>query len=216
MIPSATRAALLAILAAGPGSATGIGAAEPPSTALLIVDIQNFYFEGKLPLERPEEAAAKARAALDRFRALAWPVVHVQHLPKGVAAPDPDIAEPAYRIHPSVRPLPGEPIVGKHHANAFRDTGLLDLLRKLGVTRLVICGMQTHMCVEAAARAAADAGFEVVVLHDACATRSISFGGTTVPASAVHAATLATLQGSYASVLATAEFLATLPPPPTL
>lgn len=204
--------ALAALTAASPALASDPEAPRP-STALLVIDIQNFYFQGRLALERPEAAAARARAALDRFRALGWPVVHVQHLPKGVDTADPDMADAAYRIHPTVRPLPGEVVIGKHHANAFRDTALADVLRRLGITRLVICGMQTHMCVEAAARAAADAGFDVVVLHDACATRALAFGGTTVAAGDVHASTLATLQGSYAAVLSTDEFLATLPVP---
>ncbi len=204
-----------AVLLAFPGAAHAREAASAPATtALLIIDVQNFYFEGRLALEGPEAAAAKARAVLARFRALGWPVVHVQHLPAGVERADPEIADPAYRIHPAVKPLPGETVIGKHHANAFRDTSLLEHLRGLAVQRLVISGMQTHMCVEAAARAGADLGFEVVVLHDACATRALAFRGTTVPAAAVHAATLASLAGSYGTVLATDEFLATVPAAP--
>jgi nicotinamidase-related amidase len=61
------------------------------------------------------------------------------------------------------------------------------------------------MCVEAAARAAADYGFEVTVVGDACATRDLEFGGETVPAAQVHASTLASLRGSYATVVTTAE-----------
>ncbi len=80
----------------------------------------------------------------------------------------------------------------------------------LGVARVVICGMQTHMCAEAAARAAADLGFDVTVVHDACATRDLSFGGTTVPAAHVHAAALAALNGMYARVVSTDELLAGL------
>jgi nicotinamidase-related amidase len=57
-------------------------------------------------------------------------------------------------------PAAGESVVGKHHANAFRDTDLLAVLRRIGATRLVIAGMQTHMCVEAATRAAALAAMD--------------------------------------------------------
>jgi nicotinamidase-related amidase len=67
--------------------------------------------------------------------------------------------------------------------------------------------MQTHMCVEAATRAAADLGFEVVVAHDACATRALKFGDSEVPASQVHTAALAAMSGSYASVVSVAELL---------
>jgi len=180
-------------------------------TALLVVDVQEFYFEGgRLALAGPVAASVQARRVLDRFRHLGWPVVHVQHLPHDQTAPSPDTGDPQYRIHPHVLPLAGEAVVAKHHANAFRDTDLLARLRRLGVGRLVICGMQTHMCVEAAARAAADLGFEVAVVHDACATRDLTFGGTTVPAAQVHAAALAALAGTYARVVSADEVVAEL------
>jgi nicotinamidase-related amidase len=174
--------------------------------ALLVIDIQDFYFPGgKLPLVEPEAASAKAARLIACFRAAGRPVIHVQHLPKGVDAPDPTGIEPQYRIHADVLPRPGETVIGKHNANSFRDTGLEAILRSLGVKRLVVAGMQTHMCVEAAVRAAADLGFEVTVAHDACATRDLSFGGTTVPAAQVHAAALAAMQGSYATAASVEE-----------
>jgi nicotinamidase-related amidase len=181
------------------------------STALLVIDIQEFYFEGgRLALVGPVEASEQARTLLDRFRAKKWPVIHVQHLPKGQPSPSPDSGDPQYRIRPNVRPLPGEIVIGKHFANSFRDTELLATLRQAGVSKLVICGMQTHMCVEAAARAAADLGFDVTVVHDACATRALPFNGAEVPAAQVHAAALAALSGTYARIVSTAELLAEL------
>ena len=182
-----------------------------PDTALVIIDIQSFYFEGgRLPLVGPVEASLKAKALLERFRARGLPVVHVQHLPKEVAAPDPTGCDPQYRIHPNVLPAPGELVIGKHFASSFRGTDLEARLRAMGVKRLVICGMQTHMCVEATTRAAADLSFEVTVVHDACATRDLSFGGTTVPAAHVHAAALAAMSGTYARVVSTEELLSEL------
>ncbi len=153
---------------------------DPGPTALVVIDIQNFYFPGgRMALVDPLPASLQAKRLLERF-------------------------------HPNVLPAPGETVIGKHHANAFRDTGLLDVLRKAGAKRLVIAGMQTHMCVEAATRHAADLGFEAVVVHDACATRALAFGGVEVPAAQVHAAALAAMNGSYARVVSTDELLAEL------
>ncbi len=205
--------AVMAALTAPGAARGGIDDGPGPRTALVIVDIQEFYFPGgAMPLEGGAEAAATARRVLDRFRELGWPVVHVQHLPAGVDEPGQDV-EPPYRIRPEVAPRSGEIVVGKHHANAFRDTGLLDALRGLDVERLVIAGMQTHMCAEAATRAAADLGFEVVLVSDACATRDLSYGGTRVPAAMVQAATLAAMDGTYARVLTADSLLAELPTP---
>jgi nicotinamidase-related amidase len=183
-------------------------AADPPPTALVVIDVQNFYFPGgRMALADPLPASLQAKRLLERFRAKGSPVVHVQHLPKGQEAPSPDTGDVAYRIHANVLPAAGETVVGKHHANAFRDTDLLAVLRRIGASRLVIAGMQTHMCVEAATRAAADLGFDVVVVHDACATRGLKFGATEVPAAQVHAAALAAMSGSYARVVSTDELL---------
>ncbi len=202
---------LTLLFAAAAAAAGGTSAAGRGGTALLIVDIQNFYFEGGLvPLVGPERAAANARRLLDLFRARGWPVVHVQHLPEGQLRPAPEEGDVQYRIRDVVLPRPGEAVVGKHHANAFLDTDLLEQLRRAGVTSVVICGMQTHMCVEATARAAADLGFDVTVVGDACATRDLSFDGVDVPAAEVHASTLATLAGTYGEVIDTDGVLAAL------
>lgn len=194
------------VLAAVSVVATEGRASNLDGAALLVIDIQAFYYPGGMvPLVEPEAASANARRLVEAFRKAGRPVIHVQHLPKGVDAPDPTGVDPQYRIHPDVLPREGEVVIGKHHANAFRDTDLLTTLRNLGVTRLIVCGMQTHMCVEAAVRAAADLGFEVTVVRDACATRALADNGVEVPAAQVHAAALAAMASSYATVVSTAE-----------
>ena len=92
----------------------------------------------------------------------------------------------------------------KDEVNAFLGTDLQARLQAAGIRRVILCGMQTHMCLEAAARAAHDLGYEVVVASDACATRDLKYGDTVVPAAQVHAATLATLDRTYARVVDTA------------
>jgi len=191
-----------------------VGAGEPEAgtpdledAALIVIDIQAFYFpEGMVPLVGPEAAASQAAKVISTFRGAGRPVIHVQHLPKDVDKPDPTGITDQYRIYPEVLPKSGEIVIGKHHANSFRDTDLLATLKKLGIKKLVVTGMQTHMCVEAAVRAAADFGFEVTVVHDACATRDLEFGGDTVPSAQVHAGALAAMNGNYAKVVSTAEF----------
>ena len=186
---------------------TEAGAQNLDDAALLVIDIQAFYFPGGMvPLDGPEAAAKQAAKVIAVFRAAGRPVIHVQHLPKDVDTPDPTGIQEQYRIHADVLPAKGEIVVGKHHANSFRDTELLAILREMGVKKLVVTGMQTHMCVEAAVRAAADYGFEVTVVHDACATRDLEFDGTTVPAAQVHAGALAAMSGSYAAVVSAGEF----------
>lgn len=185
---------MLLPLLLGAGFATS---SDQPKTALLLIDIQNFYFPGgSAALVEPEAASLNARKILDRFRETGQLVIHITHNAKQDAD-----------IHKHVRPREDERVISKDHVNAFRETDLHAALQSHAIKRLVICGMMTHMCVEAAVRAAADLGYEVTLIHDACATRQLTFSGHNVKAEDVHNATLSTLARTYAAVIDTATFL---------
>ena len=180
------------------------------TTALIIIDVQNDYFPGgKMELVGSDEAAVQAHTLLDPFRAKAKPTFHIQHISLSKTAtfflPDSEGA----KIHSSVAPLSGEPVVVKHFPNSFRETTLLDQLKAFNVDSVFITGMMTHMCVDATSRAAADFGLKVTVVADACATRALTYAETTIPAEHVHKAFLAALK-SYGQVLTTAEVLVQL------
>jgi nicotinamidase-related amidase len=170
---------------------------NPVRTALLIVDIQNFYFPGEGPgLVHADEASLAAKEVLQIFRDQNQLVVHVRHQSKK-----------GFEIHRNVAPLPNEKVITKQEVNSFYKTDLLEYLRSKDVSHLVIIGMQTHMCLEAAVRAAHDYGFECMVVQDACATKEMKFGEKTVKAEDVHTTVLATLTvGGYAKVIDLSEF----------
>lgn len=181
------------------------------TTTLLIVDIQNDYFpDGKMELEGSLESGEGAARLLAYFRQQRLPTVHIQHLSTRPGATFFLPNTPGAEIHPCVQPLAGETIIQKHYPNSFRETRLLEHLRSLGSERLVICGMMTHMCIDATTRAAADLGFACLLAHDACATRALAFDDQKVPASQVHTAFLAALRGTYAQVLRVDEVLAAI------
>ncbi len=170
--------------------------AQPISKALLIIDIQDFYFPGgKSALVEPEKAAANAALLLDRFRKDKMLVIHVRHN-----------SETGMKINDIVKPLPTEKIVTKNAVNCFVKTDLLDFLKTNKIDSLVICGMQTHMCVEAATRAASDMGFKCILIYDACATKDLKFGDRIIKAADVHYSTLSTLK-NYAVVESTVDYL---------
>ncbi|MBM3300096.1 MAG: cysteine hydrolase [Deltaproteobacteria bacterium] len=177
--------------------------------ALVVVDVQNDYFPGgRMPLEGSVEAARQAGRALTHFRERGLPVIHVQHVSDYHGArfflPETE----GVKINEAVAPLPGEAVFTKRYPNAFRDTPLLEFLREHQVRRLVVCGMMTHMCVDATVRAAFDHGFACILLSDACATRSLEYKTVSVPAGQVTAAFMAALGQVYAKVLDLEEFLA--------
>jgi len=160
-------------------------------TALLIVDIQNFYFPGEGPgLVNAEQASLNAKEVLSIFREKNQLVVHVRHQSKK-----------GFEIHQNVVPIENEKVITKKEVNSFQNTDLLEYLKANQVNRLVIIGMQTQMCLEAATRAGKDLGFECVVIQDACAAKDQKFNGRIVKAEDVHTSVLATLNdGGYAKV----------------
>ncbi len=179
-------------------------------TALIIIDIQKDYFPGgKFPLVNPLEAARNAYMLLQCFREHGGNHVHIQHISKKPDATFFISGDRGTDIHDSVAHFEGEPIVYKHEPNSFLNTNLLELLKSWNVERVVICGMMTHMCVDATARAASDLGLQVIVAEDACATRDLRHGNTTIPAEYVHKAFLAALK-SYGKVMKSEEILAFL------
>jgi len=99
-----------------------------------------------------------------------------------------------------------------HAQKSNTDLILIDIqdfyLKSRDIKTLVICGMQTHMCVEAATRAGSDLGFKCILIHDACATRDLKFNDKIIKAEDVHYSTLSALK-NYASVVSADEFLAT-------
>jgi nicotinamidase-related amidase len=177
-----------------------------PDTALLVIDIQNDYFPGgAMELEAADAAGAKAGQAIRQFREKNLPVIHVRHLS---VRPGSTFFLPGTRgaeIHEAVKPLGGETVIEKNFPNSFRNTDLGTLLQKQEIKNLVVAGMMTHMCVDATVRHAADLGYKIRLLGDACATRAQSYAGEKVPARQVHAAFLAALNGFYAKVVDTHE-----------
>lgn len=179
---------------------------------LLIVDMQNDYFpDGRWPLEGIEAAAAAAERLLAAFRDAGEPVVHVRHESTREPAPFFAAGTPGAEIHAALAPQGGEAVVVKNHPNSFRGTGLDEILRALMAKEIVVAGAMSHMCIDATVRAAADLGWPVTVAHDACATRALIFEGQEVPAAQVHATIMAALAFGYARVVPADVAIATLP-----
>jgi nicotinamidase-related amidase len=196
---TAAFAAILFIAGAASAEEDGRVRRLDKKTALIVIDVQAFYFSGGfMPLVEPEKASANCGKLIGRFRSEDLVIVHVGH----------NVSKDG-GFHADVTPADGEKVIIKDEVSAFNGTGLLDFLRAKGIDRLVICGMQTHMCVEGAVRAGYDLGFECILVEDACATRSFSFDGRVVDAADVHRLTLKTLEGGYATVTDTETFLTT-------
>jgi nicotinamidase-related amidase len=176
-------------------------------SGLVLVDIQNDYFPGgRMELVGIREAGTKANALLSIFRENHWPTFHIQHLSLRENATFFLPGSEGVKIHESIEPLSTERVIQKHYPNSFRETTLLEELKREAIERVLICGAMSHMCIDATTRAAFDFGFNCVVIQDACATRNLEFSGKTIAADQVHGAFMAALGSAYAQVLSLEEF----------
>jgi nicotinamidase-related amidase len=138
------------------------------------------------------------------------PVVHVRHMSRTVGSPFWP-GQPGAEFQESLEPLNSEHVVEKNIPDAFSQSGLERWLRMRGIDSLVVVGVSTNNSVEATARASGNLGFETRVVSDATfAFDKIDYAGALRDAAAVHAMSLANLQGEYAQIVTTSQALGLL------
>jgi nicotinamidase-related amidase len=176
--------------------------------ALLVIDVQNDYFPGgQMELVNMAEATRNIKKLISFFRETRHPVIFIQHLAVKLDAsfflPETKGAE----IHESIKPLQTEPVIVKNFPNSFKNTSLQNYLQEIQITKLVICGAMSHMCIDTTTRVAADMDYSCTLVDDACATRDLSFNNQIIKASDVHLAYMAALNGTFARVCNTDQFI---------
>lgn len=189
---------------AGAAAPTGIVAAH---TALLVIDFQNEYFSGRMPIPDGLAALRNARRLITFADRQRMPVFHVQHV-RGAGAPifaeDSVMAD----FHAELQPAPQHHVVRKTEVSVFQRTDIDARLKAAGITTLIICGLMTHACVSGATRDAVPLGYGVIVAADACATRDIDgTDGAPVPHALLHRASLVTLADAFADVMHTGRIV---------
>jgi len=177
---------------------------------LLLIDIQNDYFSGgKMELSEMNAACENAEKLLSYFRKNNLPIVFIQHLATKLNASFFIPETSGAKIHLSISPLENETVIIKNFPNSFRNTNLHQYLQTLDSKDLVICGAMSHMCIDTTTRAATDLGYSCTLISDACATRDLTFNNQIVKAVDVQIAYMAALNGTFAQVISTDQFLDT-------
>lgn len=174
--------------------------------ALLLIDIQNDYFEGgRNPLFQAEQAAEQAKRLLVLFRENSLPIFHVRHISLQENAafflPDTD----GSLIYKSVLPKEGERVVIKHTPDSFFQTDLQEQLTASNIDELVVCGMMSHMCIDTTVRSAKRLGYAVTLVSDACTTKDLMWDGDTISAVTVHQSFMAALSKTFANIIKISE-----------
>lgn len=165
-------------------------------SALVIIDAQREYVDGKLPLTGVGPAMENIASLLARARDTGSTIIHILHKGKPGRAFDPDGAH--FQPADQSAPVDGEQIITKGFPNAFAGTELDDALKQAGSKPLILAGFMTHMCVSSTARAAQDLGYGTTVVADAVATRDLpNPAGGVIKATDLNAAALAALSDRF-------------------
>ena len=131
-------------------------------TALLVIDVQPGLFD---------EAYKEEKAVLDclvgllgRARAQHIPIVYIQH--SGGPGHPLEVETADWQIHPKIAPHPADIVLRKQASDAFYETPLHEKLQALGITRVVVTGAQTELCVDATCRRAISLNYDVCLVAD--------------------------------------------------
>ena len=129
------------------------------NSLVLIIDIQE-RLVAALNKDIIVENAVKIASAA---KALDIPVLLTEQYPKGLGHTVPQLSEA----------LPeNSEVVEKTYFNALLEDGMLEKIKSYGKKQIVIFGIETHICVHQTASALVEAGFDVYVIKDACASRA--------------------------------------------
>jgi nicotinamidase-related amidase len=181
-------------------------------TALVVIDVQRAFDEWEAAGKHRNNPHAVARIAdlLAAFRAARAPIFHIRHegtrpgssfLPGG----------PGYPVKDEAKERDAEPVIVKRVNSAFIGTDLEARLRADDIRRVVICGATTNHCVETTTRMAGNLGFDARLVRDATWTFDRTGpDGDVHTAEAIHAMTLANLNGEFATIVTAAEAIAAL------
>ncbi len=113
--------------------------ASPSDSALVIIDAQNEYAEGKLAVSNAPETRKVISSLLEKYRKANGKIVHVVHIvPEGapVFTPKTKLAEE----YEELKPKDGEKVIEKNHPSSFADTNLHDYLNGIGSKKIVLVG----------------------------------------------------------------------------
>ncbi len=180
------------------------------NSALLVIDVQEEYFSGALPIEHPprDTSLAAIVRAMDAATAAGVPVVVVRQngSPDGTFEP----SSAAWALRPEVSAHAHDLMLDKQWPGSFTGTDLQGWLAERGVDHVVIAGYMTNICCDTTARQALHLEIEVTVLTDAQGVPSMPGpDGVAISAATLHTATLATLEFLGVHLATTDDWIAT-------
>jgi nicotinamidase-related amidase len=178
--------------------------------ALLVIDVQNEYFTGRLPVTYPHGSIVNILKAMDAAHAAHVPVVVIQHTSRTAGAATFLPGTPAWELYPEVKKRPHDLLIEKILPGSFTRTDLGRWLNERGISTVTIAGYMTQMCCDTTARQAFHRGYVVKFLSDATGTLSVTNSAGAISDADLHRAILVTQQMRFSQVMTTSEWIQSL------
>ena len=175
--------------------------------ALLVIDVQNEYFTGRLPVTFPEGSLNNILKAMDYAASVGMPVAVIQHSAAAKDSPTFRKGSEEWKLHPEIELRKRDILIEKSLPGSFTGTGLEKWLREAGVGRVAICGYMAQMCCDTTARQAFHLGFQVDFLSDAIGTLAVHNSAGAISAPDLHRAVMVTQAMRFARVMETVEWI---------
>lgn len=175
--------------------------------ALLVIDVQNEYFTGKLPVTYPENSFENIIKAVNFTNENGIPLILIQHTNPGEEAVTFKKGTDEWNIHKEVLKRGYTKIIEKNLPGSFTGTELGLWLKENDIDTLVIIGYMTQMCCDTTARQAMHLGFNVEFLSDATGTLDITNSAGEISAEELHKAILITQAMKFSNVMSTDEWI---------
>lgn len=181
-----------------------------PIEALLVIDVQNEYFSGRLPVTFPEGSLNNILSAMDHAARVGMPVAVIQHSAATLDSPTFRKGSDGWRLHPQIENRKRDILIEKSLPGSFTGTGLQRWLEEEGARRVAICGYMAQMCCDTTARQAFHLGFAVDFLSDAIGTLDVQNSAGAISASDLHRAVMVTQAMRFSRVMKTEEWVGEL------
>ncbi|QLE57301.1 cysteine hydrolase family protein [Nostoc sp. TCL26-01] len=175
--------------------------------AVLVIDVQNEYFTGKLPVTYPSGNLDNILQVMNIAHERGIPVIVVRHTQPQADSPIFQKGSPEWELHPEIAKRPYALLIDKNLPGSFTGTELETWLRQREIDTVVIAGYMTQMCCDTTARQASHLGFAVEFLCDATGTLAFKNNAGVASDEELHRATLVAQDTFISKVISTSEWI---------
>ncbi|WP_459481487.1 cysteine hydrolase family protein [Clostridium saccharoperbutylacetonicum] len=173
--------------------------------ALLVIDVQNEYFTGKLKVTYPSNSLDNILKVMDYAKENNMITIIVQHT--GSDGNTFIRTSNEWEIHPNILEKSCDYIIEKTKPSSFYKTNLEEILIKEDIDEVIISGYMTQMCCDTTARDAFHKGYNVKFLSDATGTIDVSNDVGTISSEDLHKATLIAQSLRFSKVISSEDFM---------